>query len=141
MIYTYYCIDCGSQQTIQRSIHEGPPEMIECGCGWGMVRDWQADCPTINVRSCRDPDFIPHEKRVFSDQDRGSEAKIESQFQKAISDRRSQIKSAGGQRGSFRHTHSVPAHLYHGKIRETGDKNYWSDPKNLSKHKSCKVDE
>jgi hypothetical protein len=33
----------------------------------------------------------------------------------------------------------VPAELYHGKIRETGDKDYWSDKRNLEQHTDTKV--
>ena len=28
----------------------------------------------------------------------------------------------------------------HGKIKETGDKEYWSDPANMRRHESCRVD-
>jgi hypothetical protein len=37
-------------------------------------------------------------------------------------------------------THSVPVELYYGKIRESGDKDFWRDPQNLEQAKSCKVD-
>jgi hypothetical protein len=105
-----------------------------------MHRDWQADAPMIGTSGCKDHDFIPHEKRVASAFDRGGESKMEAKFKRQIERRRAEIRDAGGQRGSLRHTHSVPTHLFHGKIRETGDKNYWNDPKNVAKHKSCKVD-
>lgn len=143
MRYTFTCEDCGSQETIERSMVEGPPEMIECGCGYGMRRDWQADVPMIDTSSCRDHDFIPPEKRVASNDGfgvgkRGAAKKVEG-FRRHISDRRKQL-AEGGNQGSIRHTHSVPADLYHGKIRETGDRNYWNDPANMARHKNCKVD-
>lgn len=140
MIYTYTCEDCGSQRTIKRSIKRRPPEMLCCGCGCAMHRDWQADQPMIDTSACRDHNFIPHEKRVASRYDRGGEVAMESGFRRHIEQRRSQIRDAGGQRGSLKQTHAVPAHLYHGKIKETGDKNYWNDPKNLAKHNDCKVE-
>lgn len=140
MIYTFTCEDCGSQRTINRSIHVGPPEMLCCGCGHAMHRDWQADEPMIDTSACRDHNFIPHHKRVASAYDRGSEEQIENGFRRHIENRRKVIRDAGGQRGSLKQTHAVPAHLFHGKIKETGDKNYWSDPKNLAKHNDCKVD-
>ena len=34
----------------------------------------------------------------------------------------------------------IPAALYHGKIKQTGDRSYWDNPKNRNRHKSCKVD-
>lgn len=140
MRYTYVCEDCGSQETISRSMAEGPPEMIECGCGWGMRRDWQADSPMIDTSACRDHDDIPHEARVARSSAPRSAAREEVRFQKHIHERRKALAN-GGNRGSIRHTHSVPADLFHGKIRETGDKNYWNDPSNLKRHSSTKVGE
>ncbi len=64
--------------------------------------------------------------------------KKERLFHKRIKERRAALKD--GNKGTIKHTHSVPTELYHGKIKQTGDKNYWRDPKNLAKHKSCKVD-
>lgn len=63
----------------------------------------------------------------------------EAAFQRQLQQRRRDVREAG-QSGSFKQTHQVPADLYHGKVRETGDKDYWKDPKNLNRHKSCKVD-
>lgn len=120
---------------------EGPPPKVKCmRCFAVMDRDWQADEPMIDTSACKDHNFIPHQKRVASSWDRGSEEKIEGQFKKHIEQRRSEIRDAGGQRGSIKQTHAVPAHLYHGKIKETGDKNYWQDPKNLNRHSECRVD-
>lgn len=36
-------------------------------------------------------------------------------------------------------TNSIPADLYHGKIRETGDRHYWDSPKNRKRHKSTEI--
>jgi len=105
-----------------------------------MERDWLADLPQIDTSGCRDHDDIPPGKRVARSTSPRSAVKEEALFQRHIEDRRKVLRD-GGNRGSFRHTHSVPADLYHGKIRETGDKNYWSDPANLRKHNTCKVDE
>tara|TARA_R110000803_G_scaffold48198_8_gene100096 strand:- start:1480 stop:1854 length:375 start_codon:yes stop_codon:yes gene_type:complete len=121
---------------------EGPPEMVECGCGYAMLRDWQADVPMIDTSSCRDHDFIPEEKRVASNDGmgvgkRGAEKRVRG-FKKHIDERRKALAD-GGNKGNIRHTNSVPADLFHGKIRETGDKNYWNDPSNMAKHKSTKV--
>jgi hypothetical protein len=141
MKYNFKCAK-GHKEEVERSIHVGPPGcswpcMV---CGWAMERDWQADAPMLDTSACRDANDIPHNKRVASAWDRGSPGHVERQFRKQIEQRRSQIRDAGGQRGSIKQTHSVPAHLYHGKIKETGDKSYWNDPKNLAKHKECKVD-
>lgn len=125
--------------TIERPMVEGPPEMIECGCGHAMHRDWQADAPMIDTSACRDHDDIPHEKRVARSTTPRSAAREEARFQQHIQGRRKALAD-GGNRGSIRHTHSVPADLFHGKIKETGDKNYWQDPANLKRHKSTKVD-
>ncbi len=93
--------------------------------------------PSIDTSACRDHDYIPPEKRVLDLTDRRSEAVKERAFQKHINDRRALVAEAG--HSKIRMSHSVPADLFHGKIRETGDKNYWDDPKNLARHNSCKV--
>lgn len=107
-----------------------------------MQRDWKADTPMIDTSSCRDHSDIKAEKRVRSAWDGGqSPERVEAGFKRHIETKRKQIRDAGGQRGSIKQTHAVPAHLYHGKLKETGDANYWSDPKNLNRHTECKVDE
>lgn len=95
--------------------------------------------PSLNTFDCRDHDDIPPDKRVLDLTDRRSAQTKEKAFGKHISDRRALVAEVGHGR-DYRMSHSVPADLFHGKIRETGDKNYWDDPKNLNRHKSCKVD-
>ena len=63
----------------------------------------------------------------------------EAGYQRAAQKRRRQLAESGNRKSTFRHTHSVPVELYHGKIKQTGDKNYWNDPKNLNRHKSSEV--
>lgn len=140
MNYTFRC-ECGHRANVQASMVIGPPADMVCGkCGDKMGRDWQADAPMLDTSGCRDHSDIPMRHRTASAYDRRSPESMERQFHRQIQNRRKEIKDAGGQRGSIKQTHSVPTHLYHGKIKETGDKNYWSDPKNLNKHKECKVD-
>lgn len=95
--------------------------------------------PGINTSACRDHDNIPADKRVFDQTDRRGEVAKERAFQKHITHRRDLVNRAGSGK-DYRMTHSVPADLFHGKIRETGDKQYWEDPKNRDRHKSCEVD-
>lgn len=96
----------------------------------------------IDTSKCKDASEIPHQKRVFrsgvvTGESSVNPEKAERRFQQHIQKRRSEL--AGQQNGSIRQTHSVPSDLYHGKIRETGDKEYWKDPSNLARHKNCKV--
>lgn len=140
MIYTFKCL-CGVSVELTAPISDGPPQIVRCSrCLSVMDRDWQADAPMIDTSGCRDHDDIPAQQRVASTWDRSSPEATEHEFQEHIQKRRAEIRDAGGQRGSIKQTHSVPAHIYHGKIKETGDKRYWDDSKNLSKHKSCKVE-
>lgn len=94
------------------------------------------------IADTSDPDDVPVGSRV-TDSEMGygktGATRLEQAYQRSINERRKQLKD-GGNKGNLRHTHSVPAELFHGKIRQTGDKNYWADPKNLSKHSSCRVD-
>lgn len=141
MIYTFQC-ECGFRRAIVGSISVGPPARVACvECGEAMHRDWKADAPMIDTSACKDHSAVKESARVRSRFDRSkSPERVENEFKQHVQRRRQEIRDAGGQRGSMRQTHAVPAHLYHGKIRETGDKNYWSDPKNLAKHSECKVD-
>lgn len=59
--------------------------------------------------------------------------KRERAHQKNLDNMRKAITQQGGQRkvdGGWKLTHSIPAELYHGKIRESGDKNFWEDKRN-----------
>jgi hypothetical protein len=96
--------------------------------------------PGLDTSQCRDADDIPQEKRVYDWSDTRSETAKERAFQEHIHERRTLVKEAGRNPNFGRMTHSVPADLFHGKIRETGDKNYWEDPRNVQRHKSCQVD-
>jgi hypothetical protein len=143
VIYTFKCSK-GHRTEVSRSIAEGPPsDGFRCShavCGRKVRRDWQNDAPMLDTSACKDHSYVPPEKRVASRWDRGTPDRVEQQFKQHVEGRRREIRDAGGQRGNLKQTHAVPAHLYHGKIRETGDKNYWSDPKNLAKHTECKVE-
>lgn len=146
MIYTFKCPieSCGCRRNVEAPISVGPPRdgQVSCvECGSYMIRDWQADAPMIDTSACRDHDFIPETHRVASNDGFGigkaKAAKRVDAYRQHIQQRRSEL--ADGNKGSIKQTHAVPADLYHGKIRETGDKNYWQDRKNLDRHKSCKV--
>jgi hypothetical protein len=105
-------------------------------CGVSMDRVFGCE---IDTSGCKDHDDIPEQKRVQRRNTPRNAHREEARFKKHIDERR-KLYAEAGQTPNLRHTHSVPADLYHGKIRETGDKNYWNDPKNLSRHKSMKVD-
>ena len=91
---------------------------------------------------CRgDPDEVPAQFQTADidvrDKGKGAALKKEKAYGDYITQRRKVFKDnkqVGG-----RMSHQVPAELYHGKIRQTGDKDYWSDSSNLNRHKSCKV--
>lgn len=155
MNYPFKCSVCGRQQLYSSSISKGPPQNLKClgpdtsktvevepgkwhtpCCGGDMDRVWTAPMFICNS----DPDFVKPDKRVFDTMDRRPEAVKEAAFQRHIDERRATVREAGHNPNSMRQTHSVPADLFHGKIRESGDKQYWDDLSNLKKHKSCKVD-
>lgn len=98
----------------------------------------------IDTSGCRDHDEIPEKHRIACGSgDRnltaGQAEAIERRAQRQVDETRKQIAD-GGNRGSMKMTHSIPAALYHGKIKETGDRAYWQDAKNRNRHKSCRVD-
>jgi hypothetical protein len=89
-----------------------------------------------------DVDDIPVGSRVTENTAFGDTpaqaARKERRYQQAIQQRRKQVRD-GGHSKLGRMTHQVPTELYHGKIKQTGDKDYWKDPANLNKHRSCEV--
>jgi hypothetical protein len=97
----------------------------------------------IDTSGCRDADEIPVGSRVTENTALGDTkaqgVRKEARYQRAAQQRRRQLVESGNRKSTFRHTHSVPVELYHGKIKQTGDKNYWKDPKNLNRHKSSEV--
>lgn len=137
MIYPYECESCDSMTHIDAPAFQ-PPPTVQCPvCGRAMQRIYGCN---LNTSECKDHDDIPEQHRVQRASRPRSAAAEEARFQRHIEDRRS-LARAGGNDGVVRQTHSVPADLYHGKIRETGDKEYWSDPKNLNRHRSTRIDE
>jgi len=136
MIYRFECEPCGLEVDID-CVAFAPPEAPPClGCKRPMTRVYGCH---LDTSGCRDHDDIPEHKRVQRRNTPRDTHREESRFKKHIDERR-KLYAEEGQTQNLRHTHSVPADLYHGKIRETGDKNYWNDPKNLNRHKSTKVD-
>jgi len=146
MRYTFKCIgaECDHTEIIVASIKDGPPEAFECDwCGDAMERDLLADLRTVQIDTsgCRDHDHIPETHRVASNGGfgigRSAAERRTAAYQRHIQQRRGELRD--GNRGSIRQTHSVPTDLYWGKIRQTGDKDYWRDPQNVKKHNSTKV--
>lgn len=143
MRYTFRCIgtECDHTEIVHASIHDGPPEPFLCTwCGDALVHDIAADLKTVTIDTsgCRDHDFIPEQHRVpISDGVGISAEKREQLYHRELQQKRAQLRE--GNRGSVKQTHSIPAELYHGKIRETKDPHYWKDPKNLKRHKSTEV--
>ena len=137
MIYPYQC-ECGETREIEASIKVGPPSAVQCAsCKKDMQRIYGC---RIDTSGCRDHDHIPEQHRVQRSSRPRSATAEEARFQRHINERRA-LARAGGNNVVIRQTHSVPADLYHGKIRETGDRDYWNDPKNLNRHRSTRVDE
>lgn len=136
MIFEFKCDSCGTFESVNTKPFHPPPNPSCCSERMRRLYNMQ-----IDTSMCRDHDDIPDGKRVvrgMNDLGKNNALREERRFHNHIQNRRKELKD--GNRGSMRHTHSVPADLFHGKIRETGDKNYWSDPRNMRKHKSCKVD-
>lgn len=106
-----------------------------------MHRDFMADWQTVRVDTsgCKDANKIPERFQVRSMHDRGTPEQIEKRFAENVQHERELIATAGNKRSSFRKSHAIPSHIVHGKVKQTGDKDYWKDPKNLAKHSDWKV--
>lgn len=137
--YTMTCQVCGETAVLHRPFSEGPsPE--PCPCGGVREHDFCTDVASIEVdtSSCRDHNVIERSKRVYRPGTRADADRKERAYAEHVRDRRKQLRD-GGNQGRIRQTMAIPADLHHGKIRETGDRNYWKDQKNLSRHSDFKV--
>lgn len=99
-------------------------------------------CPGLHIRGSSES-IVKSDRRVISNVMRPpSDAvaeRTEEAYRKDLAQKRQMAEDGGHRKGKLRLTHSIPAHLYHGKMRETGDKRYWDDSKNLEQHSDWKV--
>jgi hypothetical protein len=144
MIYTFTCKKCGDEQlSLPVDLCDSKPPCTRCGRK--MARNFGADWGTLQFSTygCKDHDDVPETKRTASNLGRGITRKEARRRERAYADgvqqKREIAEAAGGNRGSQRMAMSVPTELYHGKIKETGDKAYWKDPKNRARHRAWKV--
>lgn len=139
MIYEFQCIECGQVEEVQARPFNPPPP-IPCACGKPMQRVYGCN---IDTSGCRDPDEVPAKFRTSVSEEQnltsGQVAKLEAMHGKKIEQTRRNLAD-GGNKGKLRMAMQIPAALHAAKIKETGDKAYWDDPKNRNRHKSCKVD-
>lgn len=138
--YTYRCEDCGRSEEQRRSFAEGPTSCA-CSCGGRLEHDFAADIATVELdtSACRDHNVIERSKRVYRPGTRANADRVEAAHAKHVRERRQQLKE-GGNRGRIKQSHAIPADLYHGKLRETKDRTYWQDPKNVARHNAFRVD-
>jgi len=141
MIYLFRCEGCGYEHEYLASIMRGPPPETACWeCKDGMlVRVWTPP----NIICDNNPDFVPLGARVtentgFGDTKAQGHRK-EANYQRYVQERRKELQENRNKKSNLRHTHSIPTELFHGKIKQTGDRHYWDDPANLKKHKTSEV--
>jgi hypothetical protein len=137
--YTFICDDCGETAVLHRPFSVGPVSE-PCDCGGTRKHDFRTDVMTqeVDTTNCRDHNVISREKRVYRPGTRADADKKEAQYSQYVKQRREQLREHGN-RGTITQSHAIPADLYHGKIRETGDKQYWNDKKNVDRHSAFKV--
>lgn len=145
MIYSFRCLFC--QETVQLTLpvskcESHPPCPT---CKQAMQRDFMADWKTmqVNTQGCKDHDNVPAAKRTAPNLGQGitprEARRRERAYAAAVQQKREVAEAAGGNRGSQRMAMSVPTELFHSKIRETGDRAYWKDPKNRARHKNWRI--
>jgi hypothetical protein len=145
MIYSFECTKCRKtvQLTLPVSECDSKPPCEKCR--QPMRRNFGADWATlqVNTQSCKDHDEVPANKRTVANLGKGMTPKraraLERRYAEDVQSKRELAEVAGGNRGLQRMEMSVPTELYHSKIRQTGDRSYWKDPKNRARHKAWKV--
>jgi hypothetical protein len=139
MLYTYTCKSCGWSDTLIRPASQCDTPQ-PCPNGHLADRDFLADWKTIQTpSSSRNANKVKDSKRVCGASTKAAARRKEAAYGEHIHERRKQLANDGNKRSSFKHTHSIPAELFHGKKKETGDDQYWNDPKNVAKHSDFKV--
>lgn len=136
MIFNYQC-PAGHVTSVNIKFGEKPDPEKGCPCGAIAKRLWEA--PHISVAPDEftvDPRFaVSRGGRAVSQEEA---TRREKQIARGIEQRRKELKGTRNKKG-WKQTHSIPPEAYYGKVRETGDKNYWKDPKNLQRAKQFKV--
>lgn len=140
MIYEFRCYPCELDNQVDSRPFRPPSPPTCLSCGELMDRVFGCE---INTAGCQDVDHIPEKDRIacggtHANLTPGQATALEAKHQAHIEKTRRELAD-GGNRGSIRKTQSIPAALYHGKIKQTGDRHYWDDPKNRNRHKSTKV--
>ncbi len=140
MIYQMECASCG-EVDISKPMSHPAKDGDQCPECMGFDTRRIFAMPQICTSGCSgasDPDDVPAEFGGTQDPLSGARTAnvaLEKAYQRDIEHKR-RNKTRGGSRQIKR---SVPAELYHGKIKQTGDKNYWDDPKNRRRHPSTKI--
>jgi len=138
--YTFSCDRCEDLTVLRRSFELGPNAFCPCACGGILTHNFLADAGTVefDTAACRDHNFIKREKRVYRPGTQADAGRKEAAYASHVKQRRAALAD-GGNKGKIKQTMAIPADLYHGKVRETGDKNYWADKKNVARHSDFKV--
>jgi hypothetical protein len=120
-------------------MHKGPPQPWACECGGLFEKVWRP-VHIITTGCSQDVNEIPPQFAVTNNPLKGTTKakalKMERAYARNLHNQRRAAREGLGQGKTIGKTHSYPAHLWHGKIRQTGDKHYWEDPKNAARHDS-----
>lgn len=140
MIYQMECKQCGEVE-ISKPMSDPARDNDQCpeckGFGTRRIFAMPQIC-TVGCSGASDPDDIPAEFGVTQNPlggERKQSLALEKAYQRDIEHKRRNKRSGGPMQLS----RSIPAELYHGKIKQTGDKDYWSDPKNRKRHPSTRI--
>lgn len=142
-IYEFECDHCGAGSVKDFSVDEAPglgEIRGPCHCQMGVARRVLS---LPNVITQGDPDDIPLKHRVTENTAYGDTSKVAARkmrrYNRDLERKRIAVRRGGNKRPGLQMTHSIPTELFHGKIKQTGDKNYWDDAANRNKHKDWKV--
>ncbi len=142
-VYEFECEECGCVQEISYSFAKAPPLGTPRPCPQCTGTSRRTMSTSFEMVTSEDPDYVPERFRVSNvphGMGRASAKKREERYAADIDMKRKKAKEArSGRKSSMQLTHSIPPELYQGKIRQTGDKDYWRDASNRNKHKSCKI--
>jgi len=141
--YEFECDECGYVQEISYSFAEAPPLGTPRGCPSCKGTARRTMSTSFETIISDDPDNVPPQYRVSKSpfgMTPAAARRREEAYAADIATKRKKAKEArSGRKSGMQLTHSIPPELYHGKIKQTGDRDYWKDASNRNKHKGCKI--
>ena len=93
----------------------------------------------VGLHRTEDPDSLKEPLRDSRWPKEWSGERCEREVYRSVEEIR-KVRDEGRLHPEVKSMGRIPGELFFGKMRETGDRNYWDDPKNRNRHSTWRVD-